>query len=1025
MEGPPGALEKRFQSLLSQLAHALSAYRPASTYRVQLSPRFTFYDAAAIVPYLCRLGITDLYLSPPFASAAGSTHGYDVVDPNRLNPTLGGEQGYAELSAALSAHGMGQLIDFVPNHMGIDPANPWWCDVLENGPSSLYAPFFDIDWQPVKLELENKVLVPVLGDQFGAVLERGELTLFRDGGAFWLRYYEHRFPIAPRAVPRILQFRLNQLTLALGPGELHLQELLSITASLEKLAPRREADAEHISERAREKEVAKRRLSILFEESAPIREFVEENVRLFNGVLGEPRSFDRLEALLDAQAYRLAHWRVAGEEINYRRFFDINSLAAIRMEDERVFHETHRLLFKLVRERRVVGLRIDHPDGLNQPTAYFHALQETYLMELARVLFERAGGGEAEFFGLSEALRERLREAMKSGQLPARPLYLVVEKILEGRERMPESWSVDGTTGYEALCVLNALFVDGRSEGRFSDIYAKFIGRSLDFTELVYEKKRLLMASSMASELNMLSHRLNRISERDRRTRDFTLNSLSRALGEFVAVLPVYRTYVEGTEASAVAERDRRYIEFALTRAARRTPDLNRSVYDFLKEILLLKHPPELDPAARAERIAFVRKLQQVTGPINAKANEDTAFYLYNRLVSLNEVGGDPRQFGIEVVDFHERNQERLSRWPGSLTTSSTHDTKRGEDVRLRISALSEIPDQWEAVVTRCAELNRKLKLTSADGVTAPDANEEYLFYQTLLGAWPEGELPNQLPNELPNESGGNFGARMVAYMIKALKEAKVHSSWTNPDEWYELATRRFVEGALKSAAFLEAFLPLQRRVAQAARISSLAQTALKIASPGVADVYQGSELWDLSLVDPDNRRPVDFALRARLLGELERRLAEGAPAQEALAREVSAAEALCDGRAKLLLLRQGLRLRRAQPEVFRDGEYLPLTVEGEGEGEGEGDEADRVVALARRRGQRMIVCVAPRLVLGRISDGGRVALRGRVLLPEGAAGPFTDVVTGRRPALRNGGLDLADCFAAFPVALLGDSPIA
>ncbi len=987
--------------LLDELAEEARAprERPGSTYRLQLTPRFSFRAAAALVPYLARLGVTHVYLSPILAAAPGSSHGYDVIDHHRLNPELGGEEGFAALTEALRAHGLRAIVDFVPNHMAIEPNNAWWTDLLENGQSSLFAPYFDVDWHPAKAELENKVLVPVLGDQFGEVLERGELRLERDGGAFSVRYFEHRFPISPRSVPRILRHGLEALEAELGPSDEHVMELQSIIASLEKLAPRSKVDPDKIAERAREKEVAKRRLAALFDESPRIRAFVDANLAQLNGTPGDPRSFDLLASLLDAQAYRLAHWRVAGEEINYRRFFDINSLAAIRMEDERVFADTHRLVLGLLRDGRVHGLRIDHPDGLYQPTAYFRSLQRAGWIERARARFLARGGAEVDFEALVPALGRAIDRAVAEGRLPPRSLYVVVEKILEGRERMPASWCVDGTTGYEALFLLTALFVDGRSEGRFSELYARFTGRALDYTALVDEKKRLLMSTSMASELQTLAHRLNRISERDRRTRDFTLGSLRRALVEYVAALPIYRTYVEGTAAADVTDRDHRAIEGALARAARHTPDLNRSIYRFLGDILLLRHPERIDEAQRHERVELVRKLQQVTGPVTAKAVEDTAYYVYNRLVALNEVGGDPRCFGIDEEEFHARNAERLEKWPGSLTATATHDTKRGEDLRLRIAALSEIPDRWEAAVHRWAELNRRAKVETESG-PAPDPNDEILLYQTLVGAFPD-ETP-----------APHFAGRICDYMQKALKEAKVHTSWTNPDEEYEAAVRRFVEDVLCSRAFLDDFVPFQRRIAHAARLSSLAMAALKLASPGVADVYQGCELWDLSLVDPDNRRPVDFQRRARLLDELERRLGAGPRAREPLAREVSRPEALVDGRAKLLLLREGLRWRRTDPALFLDGDYVPLAVDG--------DDAHRVVALARGHEGRALVCVVPRLVLDALDERGGLALRARVLLPETMAGPFVDAVSGRRVVARDGALRVEECWAAFPVALLG-----
>jgi (1->4)-alpha-D-glucan 1-alpha-D-glucosylmutase len=939
----------------------VTSRRPLSTYRLQLGPSFTFADAAAIVPYLGELGITDLYISPPFACAPGSQHGYDIIDHNRLRPELGGEDGYAALCRTAAERGMGLVVDFVPNHVGIGPFNPMWMDLLENGPSAMHAHYFDIDWNPVKQELINKVLVPVLGDQYGAVLESGELKLEREDGAFFVSYWEQRFPIAPRQVPRILEHRLEALIGELGEEDLGVQELLSVVTALKKLAPRHETEEGAVTERAREKEVAKRRLSTLLAESAPIRRFVDENVRLLNGAPGNPRSVDILDGLLDSQAYRLAHWRVAGEEINYRRFFDINALAAIRMEDERVFAATHALLAKLAKDRCLHGVRIDHPDGLYAPTRYFRAL------------------------------RELLAQA---GQDP----YIIVEKILEWDEPMPASWSVDGTTGYEFLNTVDGLFVDRSSERAMSALYARIIGRRIDYHELSYQKKKLIMRQSMASEINTLAHRLNRISESDRRSRDFTLGSLGAALVEYIACLPIYRTYIEGQDEASVDARDRRYIEQTIDWASRRAREVGPTLWTFLRDVLLLRHPAWLDEAARAERAEFVGKLQQLTGPVGAKAVEDTAFYVYNRLSALNEVGGEPNRFGCDVATFHRLMAERLERWPGSLNTSSTHDTKRSEDVRLRILLLSEIPGEWERRVRDWSVLCRRFK-TRIDGELLPDRNDEYLFYQTVVGALPaDGRFDEE------------FIDRMQSYMQKAEREAKVHSSWANPSAAYEEATARFVAAALGSQAFVAGLQAFCQRLSRAALLSSLAQSALKCCAPGVTDVYQGAELWALSLVDPDNRRPVDFAARRRLLAGLAARAGDGRDDRQALAHEVLAPDRVARGDPKLFLLRQALRFRRDAPELFLRGEYLPLAVEGE--------HAAHIVAFARRYNSQVALCVVPRLMLALLGPDGQQApsWRAEILLPPGLAGRIEDVASGAFIDPRRGRVAAAECFQHFPV---------
>jgi (1->4)-alpha-D-glucan 1-alpha-D-glucosylmutase len=1003
------SLGERAEALVAALRdeltpEALQAGRPISTYRLQLSPGFGFDQAAAVVPYLEALGVTHLYLSPILSAVPGSTHGYDVVDHNTLSDQLGGEAGFEALSAAVQSRKMGLLLDFVPNHMAVGPWNRWWMDLLENGPSSQCAAYFDVDWQPVKQELENKVLLPVLGDQFGVVLERGELVLAREGGTFFIRYHEHRFPIAPRAMPLILRHGLEGLQQELGAEgqqDLRFQELLSIITQLENLPHRTETDPSRMTERAREKEVAKRRLGVLCEESPRIRDFIDRNVALFNGRPGEPRSFDLLERLLASQAYRLAHWRVAGEEINYRRFFDINGLAALRMEDPQVLGEAHRLTLRLVREGKVSGLRIDHPDGLYAPAGYFRYLQHAYLLERCRSLAEARGGAlDAE---LEPVVDARLGEAVAAGELPVRPLYLVAEKILLRNERMPDAWPIDGATGYDFLAGSTGLFVDGRNAAAFDALYTRFVGTRIDFATVCLEKKRLITSSSMASEINMLAHRLNRLSETNRRTRDFTLNDLTRALVEFVAHFPIYRTYLEGPDAADIDAHDRHYIELALSRARRQTPLTNASVYDFLRDVLLLRYPSELSDAERHEWLEFTLKLQQVTGPVTAKAIEDTAFYVYNRLVALNEVGGDPREFGTSPATFHERCLARQRRWRGSLNATSTHDTKRSEDVRLRIAALSEVPGEWRERLARWSRLNLRLK-TDVEGTPAPDRNDELLLYQTLVGVWPEGA----------EQADDALVERVAAYLEKAIREAKVHTSWTAPHADYEAATRRFVEAVMRSGRFLKELLPFQARIAAAGRLSSLAQTALKCFAPGIPDVYQGCELWDLSLVDPDNRRPVDFAARARMLAEIEGGLSN----RLGLAREVASPAAIPDGRAKMLLLREGLRFRRERPELFWSGEHLPLEVEG--------PMADRVLAFARHlkkdRSEQAAICVVPRLVLGAMAADGRLALEGAVRIPNDLPTSYRDLVTGERRQTRGGTLDLRPLLEDFPVAILGDA---
>ncbi len=979
---------------------------PLATYRLQFNRSFRFRDAAACIPYLHDLGVSDIYASPYLKARPESSHGYDITDHGHLNPGIGSERDYQRLVAALHRRGMGQVLDIVPNHMGIGSANPWWMDVLENGPAARHAEAFDIDWQPLKPELRGRLLLPILGDQYGKVLERGELQLeFRDG-AFFIRYWDHRLPVDPRTYPDLLRFRLDALVARLGPQHPAVLELQSIITAASNLPERTETSPERVEERAREKEIIKRRLAALCADTPEVRAAIRETVRAYNGRPGDPYSFDLLDALLDRQAYRLSFWRVAAEEINYRRFFDINDLAAIRVERPTVFHESHALVLELIGQGAVTGLRVDHIDGLREPAAYTVHLQAASLVArfAGEVPAERREDLEQ---AVAERLRARLRESPEAAD--ARPLWVVVEKILGPGESLPDTWPVSGTTGYDFLNAVNGLFVDAGNRRAFDDIYARFTGLREGFRDVAYACKQLIMDTSMASELNVLGYQLSRLAQRNRRTRDFTVNSLTDALREVIACFPVYRTYITGTD-ETISERDRSRIEVAVARARRRNPAMDPSVFDFVRDTLLLvpfKGDTDEDRQARRD---FVLKFQQYTGPVMAKGVEDTAFYRYNRLVSLNEVGGEPEQFGVSVAAFHRQNAERQRRWPEAMIATATHDTKRGEDVRARINVLSELPREWRSALTRWSRINRRRK-PQVDGVPVPDANEEYLLYQTLLGAWPAE----------PMDATGKeaFIRRIQAYMLKAVKEAKVNTSWINPNAPYDEAIQAFVAAILSGGEddpFLRDFLPFQRRVARAGAVNSLAQVVLKLASPGVPDIYQGTELWDLSLVDPDNRRPVDFERRRAALAEVlhvpERERAELAHALLA---------AWPDGRVKLYVTHRALTLRRARPALFYHGAYLPLEVGG--------PRVDHVVAFARTLDEETVIAAVPRLVarLMREPDGfplGEPVWADTWLAVPGEPGArFRDRFTGAEleSVARDGRavLPLAALFACFPVALL------
>ena len=970
---------------------------PQSTYRLQFNAQFRFSDAVAIVPYLHRLGISDIYASPYFKARAGSQHGYDILDQNSLNPEIGSEEEFAALVAELQGRGMGQILDIVPNHMCIEgQENAFWLDVLENGPSAVYAHFFDIDWHPLKQELENKILIPILGDQYGTILENGELQLVFCEGSFFVYYYEHKLPIIPKAYSQILTLGIEQLEEELTAAAPPFQELMSIITALKNLPPTTEQDPERITERYREKEVVKRRLWTLYQENSTIRTFIDGNVVLFNGSRGEPHSFDLLDGLLREQVYRISHWRVATAEINYRRFFDINSLAALRVEDPVVFEKTHQLIFALVASGRVTGLRIDHVDGLQDPEDYIKRLQAGCFISL-----NSAAAAE-------EAPRRDYEELVAAD--PAfKPFFIIGEKILLKAEKLPEGWPLFGTTGYDFANQVNGLFVDTGNAKILEALYVRFQQQRNDFTRVVYEKKKLVMLVSMSSEINTLGHYLNKIAELNRHTRDFTLNSLTKAVIEVIACFPVYRTYINSCE---VTERDRQYLETAINRAKRQNPALSVSVFDFILDVLLLRFPESTNGNCQPAWLDFVKRFQQITGPVMAKGVEDTAFYDYNRLVSLNEVGGSPERFGITLEAFHGQNIERGKNRPLAMLTTTTHDTKRSEDVRARINVLSEIPVPWREGLSRWSRQNRRLKGLT-DGQLAPSRNEEYLLYQTLVGVWP-----------FCAPSADEFSAfrlRIKGYMLKAMREAKEHTSWINPNTAHEEAVMAFIDALLTPSRynrFLPDFMEFQKLTAAAGIFNSLAQTLLKITSPGIPDFYQGNELWDFSLVDPDNRRLVDYRLREELLAGLLRQ--EEADGLLATARAVVATRT--DGRIKLHLTCKALNFRREHRALFEAGSYLPLTVEGVRQ--------EHVCAFERAVNGSSVVVVVPRLYCGLIENenglplGAAVWTETRLLLPvEADAGSYRNLLTGEmlRPVPEEGrrSLALAEVLATFPVALL------
>ncbi|MCD5412281.1 MAG: malto-oligosyltrehalose synthase [Thermodesulfovibrionales bacterium] len=990
---------------------------PVSTYRLQFNRQFGFSDAKKIISYLHCLGITDIYSSPYFKAKVGSIHGYDIVDYNTLNPEVGTKEEYNELVEELSRYAMGQILDIVPNHMCIENRdNIWWLDVLENGPSSIYARFFDINWKPAKKELKDKILLPILGDQYGNVLERQELRLAFEEGMFSIYYYDHKFPIEPKTYIYVLKNRIEYLKHLLTPEDPHLMELLSIVTALNHLPAYTENDPEKIAERYREKEIIKRRLWNIYRESHEIKCFIDENLKIFNGVQGESASFDLLDRLIGEQVYRLSFWQVAAEEINYRRFFDINSLGAVRVEDTVVFEEVHKLLLRLIREGSVTGLRVDHIDGLYDPAEYFRQLQQNCSVQRQLGFIERIGRDASLIDEQPDLETELLRQCDEmlspeiQPEIQNKPFYIIGEKILLKSEKLPEEWSIFSTTGYAFLNLVNGIFVLTKNVKAFNAIYNKVTRSRVNFQDIVYEKKKLVMQVTMSSEINMLGNYLNNMSERDRHTRDFTLNSLTNAIMEIIAFFPVYRTY---TNSYVVKDRDRQYIELAISKAKKRNPAITDSVFDFLKGVLLLKFPEDFEETDKKEWLDFVMRFQQITGPVMAKGLEDTVFYVYNRLVSLNEVGGTPERFGVSLETFHGQNIERIKFWPHALITTSTHDSKRGEDVRARINVLSEIPEKWKESLTRWIKLNKKKKVF-VDGQLVPDHNEEYLFYQTLIGAWPMQQL-NEAEYDL-------FKQRIKDYMLKAIREATVNTSWINPNAKYEEALMIFIENLMVNAAdnqFLKDFRDFQQIISECGIYNSLSQTLLKIASPGVPDFYRGTELWDLSLVDPDNRRPVDYGIRIQMLEELKMRESEIGPLE--LTKELMAEKE--DGRIKLYLIYKALNFRRNNTELFEKGEYIPL--------EAAGERSHNVCAFARSAGRRnTIIVVVPRFLTELIFELNSLSLNRRVWKdffiiapPAETEARYLNIFTGEvaRTVNHDGAaaLEVSEIFANSPVALL------
>jgi (1->4)-alpha-D-glucan 1-alpha-D-glucosylmutase len=993
---------------------------PVATYRLQFNRNFRFADAVELIPYLQRLGITELYASPLLAARKGSLHGYDVIDPTRLNDELGTPEDFARLCQELKSRGMGLLLDIVPNHMSMSNENRWWMDVLENGRKSPYAFFFDINWDHPRPALSNKVLLPILGRPYGSVLESGELRLTIEEDGFVVIYFENRLPISPKSYSRILRLRLDSLPAEDGPLGRARKELQGLIKEIDryqsdsvnedqlssghnvlKAEPAAHSDLGRASASALDlpsifhdtpggqpessldtqkaapsidSHSVKAHLWQLYRTMPAIRSHIDANLNAFNGRKGDPASFKSLDQLLDEQAYWLSFWRLADEEINYRRFFTISDLICMRVEDPAVFKATHEFILKLVRTGSITGLRIDHIDGLCDPVGY--------LKRLTRKAIEPAESDVGD----------------RSASHP----YVVVEKILAADEMLPRDWPVCGTTGYDSLNEINRLFVDVAGLEELGQTYAKVTGSKAAFKDVAYAGKHLVIRTLFGGEMRSLGHQLGRLAEQDRYVRDLPVRELERALVEVTACFPVYRSYIRSAELSA---RDRRYIERAIAEAEVRNASVSAQVFDFVRSVLLLENPSYLEDEQRDARLRFVMRWQQFTGPIMAKGVEDTALYVYNRLVSLNEVGSEADLPSEPVETFHSRMRLRHSRWAWTMNASSTHDTKRGEDVRARLNVLSEIPDRWEMKVDLWSSLNG-VYVDTLEGRPVPDHNEEYFLYQTLVGAWP-----------VHKRDEPDFRRRVEAYAIKAAREAKVHTRWTRPEVKREQRLvsfiRRILDPSLQNG-FLQDFLLFQNEIALYGVLNSLGQTLLKIAIPGIPDFYQGTELWGLSLVDPDNRRPVDFRERAELLKQIDLLERQGA---------VPVADLLhCwqDGRIKLFVIARSLHLRRSNRALFLKGDYLPLTATA--------GAARHICAFARRHRTKWVLVAVPRLITklakpGDLPLGSAVWRESALQLPNEAPEHWTNIFTGETLHIKDSEgtstIAVADVFRTCPVALL------
>lgn len=925
---------------------------PVATYRIQFNPDFTFKDAHAIATYLKELGISDLYASPVFKARQGSTHGYDVVDPRQFNPELGGDEAFDALVQTLKAQGMGWLQDIVPNHMAYDTQNAFLMDVLENGPDSEYFSFFDIQWEHPYPDLQGKILTPLLGDFYGRCLERGELQLTYDEAGLAVNYYNNRFPLRVESYSDLITYDLGRLARSLGRQHPDFIKLLGVLYML------RHSIADTTGQQRRDQVAfVKGMLWELYQSNEEIQQFIDQNLAYFNGDANDPSSFDPLDRLLSNQFFRLSFWKVGAEELNYRRFFTVNELISVNVQKSNVFRTTHKLICEAVERGQFTGIRIDHIDGLYDP--------ERYLDQLRSLLGDDT--------------------------------YIVVEKILEPEEKLPNDWPIQGTSGYDFLNTVNRLFCQPASEDALTRLYYRFTGLYDPYEEMAFEKKQLIAETNLAGDIENLANQLKRIAGRYRYASDFTLNGLRRAVMEVLVLFPIYRTYITN---EGIDDRDRTYIQRVIRHAKARRPQLTKEL-DFIQKLLLLEHEDWLTDEERNRWTHFVMWLQQFTGPLMAKGVEDTLLYVYYRFISLNEVGGSPDAFGISLPEFHAFHTYQQQHWPYALNATSTHDTKRSEDIRARLNVLSEIPDEWDVEVETWRMLNNVHKQTGEDRLI-PDANDEYFLYQTLVGALPFASYDHS-----------TFCDRIKDYAVKAVREAKVHTAWLRPDTEYEEGFVAFIDRLLEQRddnEFLQRLYAFSEKVSAYGIFNSLSQLLIKLTAPGVPDIYQGTEFWDLSLVDPDNRRPVDYELRSQALQTLRDRTAADMPG---LLNELRSQSA--DGRIKLFLIMQALAARTKYVDIFQQGSYLPIKVVG--------DYQDHIVAFARQFENQVALTVVPRFLVKLVHPsefplGNAVWGNTALEIPNGDQVNWINAITNESLAGQSV-LPISQILSQFPVALL------